>query len=144
MEKFHRQNGVRFCTLALVVILFSGCTKEPGEGGNSSIRGVVNKEIRIVLANPATYQFTTPAADEDVYIVFGDNVSPDNDINCNYKGEYEFMNLRQGKYTIYVYSKDTTGIPQVDPDHMVIKHEVEITEKSQEIVVPTLTIYDTP
>jgi hypothetical protein len=126
------------------VLLLAGCTKEPGDGGNSSVKGVLEKEIRIVLSNPATYQFTVPAADEDVYIVYGDHLSPDDRIATNYNGEFEFLNLRKGKYTIYVYSKDTTGLSGVDPDRMVIKHEVEITEKNQEITVPLLTIYDVP
>jgi hypothetical protein len=128
----------------LIVIGLNGCTKDPGEGGNSSIKGVLEKEIRIVLSNPATYQYTVPAADEDMYIVYGDHVSPDDRIATNYEGEYEFLNLRKGKYTIYVYSGDTTGLSGVDPDRMVIKREVEITEKNQEITVPLLTIYDIP
>jgi hypothetical protein len=129
---------------AVVVMALAGCTKDPGDGGNSSIKGILEKEIRIVLSNPATYQYTVPGADEDVYIVYGDHLSPDDRISTNYKGEYEFLNLRKGKYTIYVYSKDTTGLSGVDPDRMVIKHEVEITEKNQEITVPLLTIYDVP
>jgi hypothetical protein len=129
---------------ALLVMALAGCTKDPGDGGNSSIKGLLEKEIRIVLSNPATYQYTVPGADEDVYIVYGDNLSPDDRISTNYNGEYEFLNLRKGKYTIYVYSKDTTGLSGVDPDLMVMKHEVEITEKNQEITVPLLTIYDVP
>ncbi|MEY3397421.1 MAG: hypothetical protein RL220_15 [Bacteroidota bacterium] len=134
----------KFLFLGVLFLAFSSCTKDPGEGGNSSISGSVEREIRIVLANPATYQYTVPAADQDVYIVYGDQISPGDRVWTNYNGEYEFLNLRKGKYTIYVYSKDTTGAINVDPDHMVIRQEVEITENKQEVTVPLLTIYDTP
>jgi hypothetical protein len=134
----------KFLFLGVLFLAFSSCTKDPGEGGNSSISGSVEREIRIVLANPATYQYTVPAADQDVYIIYGDQISPGDRVWTNYNGEYEFLNLRKGKYTIYVYSKDTTGAINVDPDHMVIRQEVEITENKQEVTVPLLTIYDTP
>ncbi|MCC6599618.1 MAG: hypothetical protein IT223_02975 [Crocinitomicaceae bacterium] len=128
----------------LFLLVLASCKKDPGEGGNSSITGKVKKEVRVVLTNPATFQYSTPAADEDVFIVYGDHISPDDRVWTNYKGEYEFLNLRKGKYTVYVYSKDTTGIQGVDPDRMVIKKEIEITDNKQELDIPVLTIYDVP
>lgn len=125
-----------------IAIFFTSCTKEPGDGGNCTIKGKVEKDIRVVLSNPATYQYTVEAADEDVYIVYGDHLSPDDRINTNFNGEFEFLNLRPGKYTVYVYSKDTTGVSAIDPDHMVISEEVEISDKKQTIDLPVLTIYD--
>jgi len=130
------------------IILLVGCTflascsKEAGEGGNSSIRGRLEKDIRVVLSNPGTYQYTVEAADEDVYIVYGDHVSPDNRVKTNYDGEFEFLYLRPGKYRVYVFSKDTTGVSGVDPNHMVISQDVEITDKKQVLDLPVFTIYD--
>lgn len=134
---------VKYLSIALVLGLF-GCEKEPGDGGTSSIHGKVEKEYRIVLSNSATYQYTVDAADEDVYIVYGENVSPDDKVVTNFDGEYEFKNLRKGKYTIYVYSKDNTGASGVDPDRMVVKQEIEISDKGEEIEAASMTIYDTP
>ncbi|MFN8863033.1 MAG: hypothetical protein ACK500_09050 [Flavobacteriales bacterium] len=130
---------------ALVVLtLISGCRKEAGEGGVASIRGKVRKEVRLVLSNPATAQYTVNAADQDVYIIYGDNVSPDDRIWTNYKGEFEFMNLREGKYTVYVYSRDTTGVPTVDPERMVVKKEIEIGKKENDEDAGTFLIFDVP
>jgi hypothetical protein len=133
----------QYLFLALLLGLF-GCEKEPGEGGTSSIRGKVEKEYRIVLSNAATYQYTVDAADEEIYIIYGDNVSPDDKVMTNFEGEFEFKNLRKGKYTIYVYSKDNSGIAGVDIERMVVKQEIEISDKGEDIEASSMTIYETP
>lgn len=133
---------VLFAAATLVIV--SGCRKEAGEGGVASIRGKVRKEVRLVLSNPATAQYTVNAADQDVYIIYGDNVSPDDRVWTNYKGEFEFMNLREGKYTLYVYSRDTTGVPTVDPERMAVKKEIEIGKKENDEDAGTFLIFDVP
>jgi len=133
----------QYLFLALIFGLF-GCEKEPGEGGTSSIRGKVEKEYRIVLSNAATYQYTVDAADEEIYIIYGDHVSPDDKVMTNFEGEFEFKNLRKGKYTIYVYSKDNSGLAGVDMERMVVKQEIEISDKGEEIEASSMTIYETP
>ena len=133
----------QYLFLALLLGLF-GCEKEPGEGGTSSIRGKVEKEYRIVLSNAATYQYTVDAADEEIYIIYGDHVSPDDKVMTNFEGEFEFKNLRKGKYTIYVYSKDNSGLAGVDMERMVVKQEIEISDKGEEIEASSMTIYETP
>lgn len=129
---------------AATLVIVSGCRKEAGEGGVASIRGKVRKEVRLVLSNPATAQYTVNAADQDVYIIYGDNVSPDDRVWTNYKGEFEFMNLREGKYTVYVYSRDTTGVPTVDPERMAVKKEIEIGKKENDEDAGTFLIFDVP
>jgi hypothetical protein len=126
------------------LLTLASCRKEPGEGGTGSIRGKVRREVRIVLTNPATVQYVAPAPDVDVYIVYGDHVSPDDRIWTNYKGEFEFRNLRAGDYTVYVYSRDTTGQSGVDPNRMPVKVDVEIGRKENAEDAGTLTIYDVP
>ena len=132
--------------LCIIVLVFAavGCTKVPGEGGNSSIKGKVSIEYRLVLTNPATSQATVPGADEDVFIVYGDHTSPDDRVNTNYNGEFEFRDLRPGDYTIYVYSRDTTGDPLAHPTRMPITLATEITDRKQVIDAGELTIYDNP
>lgn len=132
-----------FLTLA---IAFVSCEKDPGTGGAGTISGNISKEVRVVLTNPATELYTVPAADVDVYIVYGDHVSPDDKVVTDYNGNFEFRNLRKGKYTVYAYSMDTTGQnpPTIDPTKMVVLQEVELTDNEDHAVVSDLTIYDTP
>jgi hypothetical protein len=129
--------------MAIVGLLTIGaCKKEAGEGGNSSITGRVDVVYRNLLYNP-TPADTFPAADLDVYIQYGDNISPDDRILTNYDGAYEFMNLRPGNYTLYVYSKDTAqGLSILDPTDMVVLQKVIIEDKKQTVVAPLMRIYD--
>ncbi len=137
------KKAIFFLTLALAL---SACKKDPGTGGAGTISGTISKEVRVVLTNPATSLYTVPAADVDVYIVYGEHVSPDDKVVTDYNGEFEFRNLRKGKYTIYVYSRDTTGQnpPTIDPTKMVVLQEVELIDNEDHAVVSDLTIYDTP
>lgn len=129
--------------LALTAV-FSACTKDPGTGGAGTISGTILKEYRVVLTNPATAIYTVPAADVEVYIIYGEHLSPDDKVMTDYEGNFEFRNLRKGKYTVYTYSRDTTGLNTTDPMKMVVLKEVELTDNDDHAVVSDLTIYDTP
>ena len=87
-----------------------------------------------------------PAADVEVYIVYGEHLSPDDKVMSDYEGNFEFRNLRKGKYTVYTYSRDTLGQnpPASDPMKMVVLKEVELTDNEDHAVISDLTIYDTP
>jgi hypothetical protein len=126
------------------ILTVVSCKKEAGEGGNSSIRGKIKREVRVVLDNPSTAIKTFPAADEDVYIIYGNHVSPDDRVQTNYMGEYEFLYLRPGKYKVYAFSKDTNAVAVPwDEDHMTVIREVEITDGKQQVSAADMTIYDT-
>lgn len=131
-------------TVVLVTALLPSCRKDPGEGGTASIRGKIMRQVRVVLTNPATVAYSVHAADQDVFIIYGDNISPDDRAWTNYKGEFEFRNLRPGNYTVYVYSRDTTGQVGVDPRRMPVRKDVEISKKGERVDLGTLTIYDVP
>jgi hypothetical protein len=120
------------------------CKKEAGEGGLASIKGVVKTDLRLVPSNPSTFQYSRAGVDEEVYIIYGENVGPDDRVWTNYKGEFEFRNLRPGDYKIYVYSRDTTGSAQVNAARMPIVKEVKIEERKGEVDAGTITIYDVP
>lgn len=128
----------------LAITALGACQKDAGNGGVAAIKGKVVKDVRLVLSNPASFRYTAPAADEDVYIIYGDHVSADDRIQTNYNGEFEFLYLRPGKYKIYCYSKDTTGSATVDPNKMVVLKEVEITDKKSTPDAGTFQIYDQP
>jgi hypothetical protein len=134
----------KWTILSALIFLFSSCVKEPGEGGLASIRGKVVKNVRLILTNPSSFQYAVPAADYDVYIVYGDNVSPNDRVWTNFDGEFEFEGLRTGNYTVYVYSRDTTGVPGVDPERMVVKSTVDIEERNEEVVLTDFQVYDIP
>lgn len=133
-----------FIALALTILLFTSCQKEPGSGGLCSIKGKLTKEMRVVISNPATVTGVVPAPDEEVYIVYGDHLSPDDKIVTNYNGEFEFLSLREGSYTVYVYSKDTLGAAAANPDQMVVKREIVLEGKRDSKDLGTMLIYDVP
>lgn len=127
-----------------VLLALTSCTKEPGDGGLASVKGRVMKEVRLVLSNPETALQTFPAPDEDVWIIYGENLSPDDRVRTNFDGEFEFQFLRQGDYTIYVYSRDTTGQPDTSPDRMPIITKFTIDGRRDQVDLGDILIYDRP
>lgn len=52
-------------------------------------------------------------ADEDVYIIYGDDDDIyDDNIKTSFDGTFKFSNLRKGKYKIFAYSKDDNNITE--------------------------------
>jgi hypothetical protein len=92
-----------FCVISLIV---SGCAKYEGQGGNSSIHGVVIEQRYNALGDIiASY----PAPDQDVYIIYGvDNNYFDDDIKTSFDGSFEFNFLRPGNYSVFVYEDCNT------------------------------------
>lgn len=127
-----------FLVLILVSFLLISCEKNPGEGGNATITGSVwvkdyNSTFTSLISEYAGMK-------EDVFIVYGDNVGYDDKVETDYLGNYRFNYLRKGKYTIYVFSEDST---MTSPDGKVaVIKEVEITENDQVLIVPQILIYN--
>jgi len=138
-----KMNFLKISIALIGVSLLASCSKEPGKGGNASIRGKVRLEARILLNNPATAVYTAPAADWDVYIVYGDGPGPDDRIRSNYDGEFEFNYLREGDYTVYVYSNDTsaTAVNLQSPDKVAFRQSVTIGDRKEEITLRDFTVY---
>ncbi len=128
----------------MAVLLLAGCAKQAGEGGAARVQGRVVKEIRLVMTNPATVVASYPAPDEEVWIQYGESISPDDRVHTNYDGEFEFDFLRRGEYTVYVYSQDTTGAQNVTPDRMAIKRSFTIDGRKDEIDLGDIVIYERP
>lgn len=123
--------------IAILTLVITSCKKPAGVGGKSSIRGTIwvedwNAGFTVKNGEYAGY-------DEDVYIIYGDDVSYSDKTKANYNGEYEFKYLRKGKYKVYVYSKDKTLV-SVSSDISIVK-EVEITDKKGVKTVEQITIY---
>lgn len=123
--------------LLLFVIVSFSCSKNAGEGGNSSIYG------KIITYN-YNAEFTHlkgiyPAADEDVFIIYGGDRSFSDRIRTNYDGVYEFKFLRPGDYTVYAYSKDST-LTLPSGMYPVIR-TVTIDKNKQSVQVPDMKIF---
>ncbi len=130
-------------TLTLVVF---ACNKPEGEGGRATITGKIWVENYNTLGNisspPYFLKGEFAGADEDVFIIYGDDVSYGNKVKSGPDGVFEFKYLRKGDYKIYVKSKDTTrasyfygsGIKTVDVS-------VTIADKKETVDAGTLTIY---
>jgi hypothetical protein len=126
---------VLFLSLGLT-LSFTACEKGPGEGGTSTIRGKV-----IVREYNGDFTFMRgeyPGAKEDVYIVYGDDYVYGDQFETHYDGTYEFNYLREGNYTIYAYSKDSTDL--ISSEEIPVIKEVEITGKNQTVEVPDIII----
>jgi hypothetical protein len=122
-------------TLTAMFLLLAACSKDPGQGGSSSIYGKV-----WVRDYNTTY---TMLMDEyygqeiDVYIIYGEDKSYSDRTRTSYDGSFEFKYLRKGTYHIYAYSKDSTL--QTLALIPVIK-DVEITKNRQEVEAQQITI----
>lgn len=127
-------------TLAAVFITVSACKKVEGEGGSSSISGVVHAMKYDGAGNLLT-EYDAP--EEDVYIIYGGtpdkaevNYMYNDDVKTSYGGNFRFDYLEQGSYSIFVYEK-CTNCPS---GKSIILEDVEITEKKQEILLDTIFI----
>ena len=123
------------------LMILPSCTKTPGEGGRASITGSVEIIRRAQLNNPDSNVDTIPATDEEVFIIYGQNTSPDDRVFTNADGEYSFNWLRTGDYTIYVYSEDTAAVANPLP-RIAISTSVSIEDRKEIVEVETITIYD--
>ncbi|MEI6575948.1 MAG: hypothetical protein WCO63_07205 [Bacteroidota bacterium] len=84
----------------------ASCKKEAGPGGSSSIKGYVH--VTDYNANMLIVQGEYPGVDQDVYIVYGNDIQYGDRIRSGPDGRFEFEYLQKGDYTIYLYSDDTT------------------------------------
>ncbi len=114
------------------------CEKPEGEGGKAAIKGSIWTEDWNTTFTVLQSEYA--AADVDVYIIYGNNLSYSDRTRANYNGEYEFKFLREGNYKIYVYSKDKSL--QSPSGQIAIIKDVKITKKKQTVTVDKITIYN--
>jgi hypothetical protein len=127
-----------FITAVLTsMMLFSSCEKDEGEGGKGSIHGLVWEKRYNPTGTVINGEY--PATYEDVFIVYGDNVSYGDKISTNHEGKFEFKYLQPGNYKVYVYSKDPNG--DFEAAKTPVIKEVKIS-KDESVDAGTLTIYD--
>lgn len=123
--------------LVLGLLMISSCKKTAGEGGGASIKGKLWMQD---WNNSFTFLESEYAAfDEDVYIIYGDDISYSQRIRSSYNGEFEFKYLRRGKYKIYFYSDDSTM--QSSSGKVAVVKEVEIKKNNEQVDLGTTTIF---
>ncbi len=132
---------MKYLQLALIALLLSSCQKSEGEGGNSSITGKVMLEQWNSTFTVQSY--TTEAQDYDVFIVYGDEVGYSDKTETDYQGEYKFDFLREGDYTLYVYSKVTSAeaVNGEAPEDEAIIQQITLG-KDEELEAETFTVLD--
>ena len=129
----------RWGYFVLSVILLSSCTKNEGEGGKAKITGVITEKF---FTTDFQYELETiPASGKTVYITYGDQEKIGDDTETNFDGSYSFSYLQPGRYTIMVYSDDSTGVYPYG-DKPIIK-EIEISDTKETVDAGDITILNT-
>jgi hypothetical protein len=130
---------ISFIVAASLFLSLVGCKKGPGEGGTSSIKGYI--EVTKLNAFLTDTLAVYGGYDEDVYIIYGDDITFSDRTRSSYDGRFEFKYLREGNYKIFVYSQDTVppGVDTVPGKFAVVKN-IEITDGDQEVDAGTFKI----
>jgi hypothetical protein len=121
--------------IAVLILLLSGCLKEPGIGGTSSISGKIYAYDYDAEMNNLRAQYYAP--DEDVYIIYGSDSIFSDRIQTSYNGSYRFEYLRPGTYTIFAYSKNV--VTKLPPP-VAVRKTVEITSGNQDLNIDDIEI----
>jgi hypothetical protein len=97
---------INLLLIGIFAINLISCTKDEGVGGKATIRGKVvvqdyNDDFSMLLSE---YN----AAEEDVYIIYGNDRTFGDQVETNYDGTFEFDYLLPGDYSIFIYSEDSS------------------------------------
>lgn len=116
----------------ILFIVFSSCRKVEGPGGSVTIKGVVIERNHV-----GTSIFEYPAADQDVYIIYGsENSFYDDDVSTSYDGSFEFRYLQKGDYQIFAYQDNPSVASGMDE----VLVQVNASENNQVIILDTIYI----
>jgi hypothetical protein len=118
--------------MGLGILVFSGCKKVEGPGGESTIKGTLM--LKVYDVDYKVLQRIVPAADENVYITFGNNDYVGDKVVSGADGSFRFDYLQAGTYKIVVYSEDSIG--SMDKKASVIK--VVTLGDSKTVVLDTM------
>ena len=108
-----------------LLISFSSCEKEAGEGGTSVIQGQVYKihtSQNFITGEWDTLYYQLDSG-KDVYIIYSDDINAvyDDKFETDYNGVYRFDYLRKGDYIIYTYA-DSIDMNNVSYDFPLFTH----------------------
>ncbi|MFC2112432.1 hypothetical protein ACFLTA_04115 [Bacteroidota bacterium] len=110
-------------------LVFYSCEKPEGPGGRGVIKGQVIQQTYDRGFRVQQSEF--PAADEDVYIIYGSGQTISDDRSTTPEGRFEFQYLSKGDYRIYVYSEDSTG--ESASGMIPVERSVNLSSNKQEV-----------
>ena len=116
----------------LLTILIYSCRKVEGPGGSVTIKGIVVERNHVGNA-----VFEYPAADQDVYLIYGnENSFYDDDIKTSFDGSFEFRYLQKGDYQVFVYEENNAE-PSGTSEILI---PINASENNQIITLDTIYI----
>ena len=95
-----------FALLSAVAVFSYSCKKGPGAGGTTTITGKVWAQEWSLDFQDHIDSLDHWEMDQDVYLVYGDDVTYSDRTKTNPSGIFEFHYLREGNYVIYIYSNE--------------------------------------
>lgn len=121
--KSNLHHKLLFLSFLIQSCVLNSCDKGPGEGGTSTLKG----KIKIEDYNGAgVLQATYYAAEERVYLIFGDADFYGMDTRTSFDGTYEFKYLKKGSYNIFAYQ----DCDSCDSGTQAVQRQVDITENN--------------
>ena len=124
----------------IVTLLFAflnSCKKQEGTGGTSSISGTVIADVIFDNKNGDTLGTNQKLANTSVYICYGTDSIPSDNIKTSYNGSFRFDYLQKGSYTLYVLSDNIVpSIPYPSTNfqlYTIVKKRIEITDKNKNV-----------
>jgi hypothetical protein len=118
----------------VALLLLSACSSGPGAGGRATITGKIKAQD--YTNNCTTLNGEYMAADEDVYIIYGDEASYGDRVRTGPDGTFMFRYLRKGTYKVYAYSDDCSALSGT----RAVIATIEITDRKQEADAGTITV----
>jgi len=93
----------------LIPAFLASCENPEGIGGTGSISGTVVEYFYNDDYSRLIYQ--QPVADEEIFILFGDEEAPGERVRTGASGTFMFRYLYPGNYRIYFRSEDSLSVP---------------------------------
>jgi len=117
----------------LLLTVLAGCKKDPGFGGQATVKGKVYVKDYDKSGYLKSEGYT---GDLRVTIGVAGAAAELDDQRTRYDGSFEFKFLRKGRYEVWVYSQcDTCATEQT-----AVVQEVELTGKKQTLTLPDFVI----
>lgn len=120
-----------FTFIALVAV---SCKKDPGKGGKATLYGQV--EAKFYCDENGQLLELSGAAEQRIYLSYGNNTHFDDDTRANENGLYSFSYLNPGEYTLTTFS-ECRSCPS---GTVTVKQTIEIGKKDKDIELPKFTI----
>jgi hypothetical protein len=116
----------------ILFFVFSSCRKVEGPGGSVTLKGVVIERNHV-----GTSVFEYPAADQDVYLIYGsENTFYDDDVKTSFDGSFEFRYLQKGVYQVFSYQDNPTVASGTDE----VLLEINASSNNEVVVLDTIYI----